>query len=434
MSRGRVVGVSNAVDQGSGGLARRPAVATALVAGTVFVLLAAFLVPWDWIPGGTLSPAGPSDVFTSAEIGRAEEYSTVRRYLGWSSYFLSLLLALFLGLTPWGTRLLRRSTRRLRWWLAVPVAAALLLAVGRLVTLPISLGIRSRDLDYGLTKQPLGEWALDYGGSFLVATVATSILMLVVVGTARRSPRYWFAWGGGVAAAVTVGASFLYPVVVEPLFNNFTSMQPGAFKSSVFELADAEGVHIDDVLVSDASRRTTTLNAYVSGFGSTRRVVVYDNLLNDLTSEEARVVIAHELAHAKHNDVLLGTTLGAVGSVFGISVLALLLDGRWVRRRSGASSPADPAVVAVVLALTAAGTLLASPLENTISRAIEVRADRDSIAATGQGDVFSDMQHELAVHSLSDPTPPHLNHIWFGSHPTVLERAGIPASLEDAAE
>lgn len=430
---GKVVLVRTAADHDSESLARRPAAFTTVAAGLAFVVLAALLVPWDWIPGGHLVPASPTDVFTPAEIDRAEAYSSARRYLGWSSYLVSLLVALALGFTPWGARLLRSMARRLRWWLAVPVGVLLLLVIGRLATLPFSVTVHDLGLDYELTNQPWGEWALDNAKSLLVSAVLSSVVLLVVVGSARLSPRYWFAWASGAAAIVTLGASFLYPVVVEPLFNNFTPMQAGPFKSSVFDLAKAEGVEIDEVLVSDASRRTTTLNAYVSGFGDTRRVVVYDNLLNDLTPDEARVVIAHELAHAEHHDVFLGTALGAVGSVFGISLLALLLDSPRLRRLSAIRGPSDPAAVAVILALAAAGGLLASPIQNTVSRAIEARADRDSITATGEGEVFAEMQHELAVHSLNDPTPPRLNHLWFGSHPTVLERVGIPSSLEEAA-
>ena len=433
MTHGKVVLVSADVEREHSSLARMPAAITAGVAALIFVVLAALVVPWDWVPGGHLVPATASDVFTADEIARAEEFSSVSRLLGWSSYFISLALALFLGLTRWGSRLVGRLAGGMRWWLAVPVGVTLLLCIGRLVTLPFSIANHELRSDYGLTNQPWDEWTLDYLKSLLVAAVTMSIVVMLVVGTARRSPRYWFAWAGALVAVVTFGASFLYPVVVEPLFNNFISMKAGAFKSSVFELATAEGVKIDDVLVSDASRRTTTLNAYVSGLGDTRRVVVYDNLLSELTPDQARVVIAHELAHAKHNDVLLGTSLGAVGGIAGIAVLALLLDSQRLRARAGISGPADPRAVALVLALVAAGTFLVSPVENSISRAIEARADRDSIEVTGQGDVFEEMQHELAVHSLNDPTPFRVSQFWFGSHPTVLQRVGMPGSLREAA-
>ena len=117
----------------------------------------------------------------------------------------------------------------------------------------------------------------------------------------------------------------------------------------------------------------------------------------------------------------------------GVSLLGLLLDSRFVRRQSGTSGPGDPAAVAVILALVAVGVFFVSPVENTVSRAIEARADRESIKVTDEGSVFIEMQHELAVHSLSDPTPPRLSQLWFGSHPTVLQRAGIPGALEEVS-
>ena len=141
---------------------------------------------------------------------------------------------------------------------------------------------------------------------------------------------------------VTVVGSALYPVLVEPLFNKFTPMPDGPLRSAILRLADREGVHVDEVLVADASRRTTTLNAYVSGLGGTRRVVVYDTLLAKAPPAEVKVVVAHELAHAKNHDVLLGTGLGALGSVGGVALLALLLDSRSLRARAGVHGPGDP--------------------------------------------------------------------------------------------
>ena len=187
---------------------------------------------------------------------------------------------------------------------------------------------------------------------------------------------------------------------------------------------------VSDVLVADASRRTTTLNAYVSGFGSTRRVVLYDNLVDDVPERETLVVVAHELGHARHHDVVLGTALGATGVVFGSGLLGLVLSRRRLLDRAGVRDPGQPEVVALLLALVAVGTLLVSPIENTISRAIEARADRASLQATGDYAGFEKMQAQLATRSLSDPDPPWLSQFWFGSHPTALQRIGMARALE----
>ena len=144
-------------------------------------------------------------------------------------------------------------------------------------------------------------------------------------------------------------------------------------------------MEIDDVLVADASRRTTTLNAYVSGFGSTRRVVVYDTLIETLPRDQALSVVAHELAHARHRDVVIGSVLGAAGAVLGVGALALALGALARRRLPGA---AEPAVVPVVLALVALATLVTAPVQNGISRQIETRADVDALHATQDRQAF----------------------------------------------
>jgi STE24 endopeptidase len=219
----------------------------------------------------------------------------------------------------------------------------------------------------------------------------------------------------------------VYPLLVEPLFNSFTPLPDGSLRTRILALAEKEGVHVDDVLVADASRRTTTLNAYVSGFGGTRRVVVYDTLVEDLPEDEALSVVAHELAHARHQDVVVGSVLGAAGALVGVGLLALVVGA--VGRRRGVRM-ADPAVVPLVLALLAVGTLAASPLENAVSRRIETRADVDALRATHDPDAFVAMQVQLARRSLADPTPPHWSQLWFGSHPTALERIAIARQLD----
>jgi STE24 endopeptidase len=217
--------------------------------------------------------------------------------------------------------------------------------------------------------------------------------------------------------------SFVYPVLVEPAFNRFTPLRDGPLRTDILRLADREHVHLDDVLVADASRRTTTLNAYVSGFGSTRRVVLYDNVVRDLPRDQVLSIVAHELGHARHNDVLTGSVLAALGTVLGVGLLGLVLP--LVR---GSPGLRDPAVVPLVAALVAIATLLSSPVNNGLSRLIETRADVASLEATRDPVVFEKMQRELDLRSLSD-NGPAWSHFWFGSHPTTLERIAIAEQL-----
>jgi STE24 endopeptidase len=413
------------------GLDRRSAWATLLIAVGVLVVTAALVVPWDWVPGGTLRPARATDIFSAEHLRAAENHASAVRWLSRSSTAVSLLLAAVLGFTRLGARLSEQVARFVPRWLTVPVVVLLLLLAGRLVTLPFALAVRGRNLEAGLTRQELPAWFVDRGSNLLVSWVVTTLLVALVLTLARRHPRRWFALAAPAAGGLVVLGSYLYPLVVEPLFNDFEPLRDEVVVSKVLELAEAEGVEVDEVLVADASRRTTTLNAYVSGLGGTRRVVVYDTLLEAAPTDELLSVVAHELAHARHPDVLLGTGLGALGAFAGVTLLALVLDGRWLRRRTGVRGAADPAATALLVALIAWGGFLATPAQNTVSRAIEARADRTALEATGDAAGFVRLQQRLAERSLADPTPPRWSQLWFGSHPTVLERIGLARAVLD---
>jgi STE24 endopeptidase len=392
---------------------RRVAAGAVVVGALAFVIIAVLLVPWDPIPGGPLHPPSASSVFTAEQIQRAEDYSGTQRLLSWASLAVSLAVACVLGFTRIGARFVDRV--RGPWWWRVVVAVFALAVVGRLATLPFSIALRRRALEFGLTNQAWGAYAVDLVKGLAVGVVATSIALVVLVGVARRWPRAWPAIAGVLLAGLVMLGSFVYPLLVEPLFNHFEPLPDGPLRTQVLALADQEGVHVDDVLVADASRRTTTLNAYVSGFGSSRRVVVYDNLVDDVDDRQILSVVAHELGHARHDDVLTGSLLGAAGALLGVGLLGLLLTG----------GVGDPRQVPRVLALVAIATLLASPVENGISRRIETRADVASLRATHDPEAFIEVQKQLALTSLADPTPYAFSQFWFGSHPTTLQRIAL---------
>ena len=216
--------------------------------------------------------------------------------------------------------------------------------------------------------------------------------------------------------------------MIEPLYNDFTPMPDSALRSSLIALADEDGIEVDDVLVADASKRTTTVNAYVSGFGATKRLVVYDTLVDGTPPDEVRQVVAHELGHAAEDDVLTGTLLGALGAAAGVTLLLLVADLRWVRRRAGVEDVREVAAVPLVLALVAVGSLLALPAQNVVSRAIEARADVHSLELTRDPDALVALQQRLARTNLNDPDPATWQYLWFSSHPTAAQRVALAES------
>jgi STE24 endopeptidase len=290
------------------------------------------------------------------------------------------------------------------------------------VRLPLVWQIRGRRLDEGLTTQGAVGWWTDQSLSLLVSWVAASIGLLLLVACARRWRHRWYLPVGVGALVATYVLSMAYPLVVEPLFNRFTPLPKGELRSELVAVAERQGVDVGEVLVADASRRTTTLNAYVSGLGDTKRLVLYDTLVDDAPQDEVVAVAAHEVAHAARRDVLVGTTLGAVGAVIGVAVLALLLGGRVGRRTNPLASAA---AAWPVLAVVVVATVVASPVQNTISRAIETRADVGALSTTGDASAFRDLHVRLAQRSLADPTPPTWRQVLWGSHPTVLQRLAL---------
>ena len=391
--------------------------AVLLVAGAAFAILAWWLVPWDAVSGGG-EPADPGDYFTPAQIARAEEFSGWARTWSLASLAVSLVVAGVAGFTSLGRRLVERLPGP--WWAQVVLVVAVLEVAGRVITLPFAVLVRRMVLEYGLSTQSWWGFARDLVVREGVTVLATSAGLLALMACARRFPRRWPAVAGGVLGVLVLLASFAYPLVVEPLFNEFEPLEEGSLRSGVLELAEAEGVDVDEVLVADASRRTTTINAYVSGFGQSRRVVLYDTLVRDLPEDQALSVVAHELVHARHGDVLVGSLLGAVGVAAAVGLAGVLLRRRDVGRAS---------TVPLVLALLAVGTVLVAPLQNGISRVVETRADAEALRYTGDPEAFVALQRQLALRSLADPTPPALYTWWFASHPPALRRVATVAAV-----
>ncbi len=410
-------------------MSSRTALVVTLAVLLVGLTLAMVLgTPWHPLPvRGDRVPVDPTADFTAAEIVRAKAYRAALRSPAYASLVLTLVVTVVLGLSPWGARLVDAVSAPLGggWGWRVLLGGIAVTAVGRLIVLPLDAWAESVRRRYGLSTQTWGSWLVDVGKSYGVGLVITLVVLFGVFALIRWSPQWWWVWGAAAGALLVVVVSFAYPVVVEPVFNNFTPLQDGPLRTSLLDMAERDGVPARDVLVADASRRTTALNAYVSGFGATRRIVVYDTLLEKASPDEVRLVVAHELGHAKRRDVLLGTLLGALGAATLVCVLALALRSEELLRRAGVSSAGDPRALALVLAIVAVIAAVSGPVQVLVSRRIETRADVHALDLTRDPQTFVEMQRRLSVTNLSDPDPPPLVFGLFATHPTGPQRIAL---------
>ena len=411
---------------------RRAAIAGVLLL-VAFVVVVVITTPWHplpgAVPGGHVHPDASRD-FTAAQIARESSFHSAVLPWGLSNLGVWLVVVSVLGFTPLGARLVERIPSR-RWIVRVVVAAAGYAALVTVILLPFSARGHAIRQDYGLTEQGWGGWFSDVARGYGVGLVSTLLALLAVMGLARLMPRRWWMAAAGAGAALVIAGSFVYPLVVEPVFNRFHPLPDGPLRTQLLALAAKDHVHLDDILVADASRRTTTDNAYVSGFGASRRLVLYDTLLRHDSPAEVRVLTAHELGHVKNGDVLHGTLLGAL-AVSSAMCFAFVLfhDGGRLPRHVGATGAADPRAVPLLLATYAVVSFLTAPVSNLVSRHIEARADAHSLVLTADPQTFVAAQRKLAIGGLDDLNPPWVLYVLFDTHPTAPQRIAMARDYE----
>jgi STE24 endopeptidase len=292
-----------------------------------------------------------------------------------------------------------------------------------LVQLPLAFWAGyAHEHDWGFSTQSVDGWLADCGKSLAVGLVLGGGALVAFVAAAHLWPGVWPAVVAGAAAALVLLVRFVAPVVLEPLFNRFEPLADDGLADRLKALARRAGVPIREVLVADASRRTRKVNAYVSGLGRTRRVVVFDTLLGDADERELNLVVAHELGHRRAGHVAKGTILGMLGAaVFVLAAWALLSWGA-VLSAVGARDAGDPRVIPFLVLLGSVLGLAGSPLEAALSRRWEREADVFSLELTGDPDVFVSTHRRLALTNLADLYPPRLAYVFWFSHPTPPER------------
>jgi STE24 endopeptidase len=288
------------------------------------------------------------------------------------------------------------------------------------VVVPAAVGIACLPLDlwrgflrerrFGLSTQTLRGWLADRAKAEAIELVLAAAVWGAAIALVHAFPRWWPLPAAAALALFVLVMSFIAPVVLEPVFNRFRPLEDVRLAADLRALAERAGVPVRDVLVADASRRTTRTNAYVSGLGPTRRVVVWDTLLAEAGEPELKLIVAHELGHRRDRHVLKGTLLAMGGAVAVVLILWAAL---------GTPVPSDfPRAALLVTGVE----LLTLPVLAAISRRWERAADRCSLELTGDRDAFVRAHVSLARKNLSDLDPPRLAYLMLFTHPTPPER------------
>jgi STE24 endopeptidase len=272
-----------------------------------------------------------------------------------------------------------------------------------------------RERRWGFSTHGAGGWLADRAKGLAVSLVLGAAAWAAAVALARALPGWWALLAGAALALAVLFLSFVAPVLLEPIFNRFQPLEDERLAARLRRLSQRACVPVREVLVADASRRTTKVNAYVSGIGRTRRVVVFDTLLEAADPAAVEVVVAHELGHRRDGHVAKLTVLAMSGAAVAVAVLWAVLGTR----------VADPRTLPETLLLLLALELAALAPGAWLSRRFERAADRCSLELTEEPAAFARAHLGLARRNLSDLEPPRLVYLLLFSHPTAPERLAL---------
>jgi Zn-dependent protease with chaperone function len=385
------------------------------------------------IPDYSLSPAG---------LAKSQHLSTIRVTMhfveeGWG--IVSLLLLLWLGVIAWMRDTAMKISKNR--WLQGYVFLLLYLIAGFLVSLPLDLYSQHLARSYGLSVQGWASWFGDQAKAFALTWIIGGLLLMLLFWVIRKFPRSWWLVFWGCSIPIVLLGIFITPYVIDPLFNKFEPLQ----KSNPALVAQLEKVvakgHMDippeRMFLMKASEKVNTMNAYVTGFGASKRVVVWDTSLQKGTPDEVLLIFGHESGHYVLNHIVYGILFSILGILISLFVAYHFIQwsiarfgGKW-----GVPAQTDWAALAVLLLAFSLLGLISEPIQNTFSRMDEHAADvygQEAVhgliadpqaTAKGAFDV-------LGAASFADPNPSPLYEFWTGSHPAIGRRAAFSKAYD----
>ena len=397
--------------------------------------------PQTSLPGRPPAPSQPSEQTKTEQYTLSHDrYEKAVAYskAGYTLYFVSYLLGglflfliLRLGIAARFRDIAENASDK-RWVQGLIFVPLLLLLVD-VLDLPVQMYWHRLSLHYEQSVQGWGSWFWDWTKAEFLTAAFGVVLVLILYAVMRRSPRRWWFYFWFPAVLILLGLMVITPLVIDPLFNKFEplSKEHPDLVASIAKLTKHAGVPIppERMFLMLASQKTNAINAYVTGLGASKRVVIWDTTIQKTTNEEALFIVGHELGHYVLGHVRRGFLLGAAGLLVGFYLLFRGLHwalDRWAKDWK-IDGPEDWASLAVLLLLLQVLLFVSSPAVNWFSRMQEHAADVYGLEVThglipNSEEVAAHAFQVLGELDLSDPNPPPFITFWLYSHPPLAER------------
>jgi STE24 endopeptidase len=339
-----------------------------------------------------------------------------------------LLISLLLsGVLPWAFGKFTAA-----FGTSVLAMAGFLFAIGvalSMVSLPFAWYAQFKLEDrFGFNTTTLKTWVLDRLKGLLLAVLLGFPLLALVLKVIEWTGPNWWIWAATVVIAFQLLLLLIAPVVIMPLFNRFTPLPEGSLRERLFALARRTDFPTRNIEVMDGSKRSRHSNAFFTGFGRFRKIVLFDTLVAQLAEPELESVLAHEIGHYKKRHVMKLLGVSIAGVFIGFAAVAWLARQQWFYRAFGFEYHAGFAAANVVPAMLLFGLLAGtisfwfSPLLHICSRRFEYEADAFARATVGNEQPLIQALRKLTEKNLSNLTPHPLYSGFYYSHPTLLER------------
>jgi len=284
------------------------------------------------------------------------------------------------------------------------------------------------DERFGFNKSSFALFVRDWAVSLVLNMILGVPLVAGIIWFMTSTGSAWWLWAWGVFMVVQIGILWAQPVIIQPLFNKFTPLTDPQLQERIQGLLQRTGFAGSQIFVMDASKRSGLGNAYFTSFGRTKRVVFFDTLLAQLTPGQAAAVLAHEIGHYKHRDIIKFIGFFMVVSLAGFALLAWVLPQAWFYQSFGVFEPQMGAALVLLLMVAPIAGFIFTPLQSAFTRSIEYAADAYAVRHTNADDMVGALV-ALYRDNAGTLTPDPLYVAYHYSHPPGSARIGHIRSL-----